>query len=228
MGNTQHIVIIGGHGKIALMAAAKLAAAGHRVTSLIRNPDHETEVANTGATATIIDIEHASVDQLTDTFRGADAVVFSAGAGGGNPARTHAIDYLGAKNTVQAAEKAEVRRFIMVSYSRSRTAHQTLDQNDSFYPYAKAKHDADEVLRASELNYTILGPGLLTLEPASGKILIADENGDGIGRELAAEERVTSRENVAEVILHVLTQNAAVRQTVNFYDGDTPIADAIR
>jgi hypothetical protein len=39
--------------------------------------------------------------------------------------------------------------------------------------------------------------------------------------------RVTSRELVADVITHVIAESAAVRETVNFYDGQTPIAEAI-
>lgn len=98
-----------------------------------------------------------------------------------------------------------------------------LDPGDSFYPYARAKHDADEKLRESTLDYTILGPALLTAEPATGKITRTENAGD----DWPDDRRVTSRENVAEAIAHVIKADAAVRQTVNFYDGATPIADVM-
>jgi len=227
MSESKQIIIVGGHGKIALMAAKRLCAAGDSVTSLIRNFEHSTDVGETGAVPVVLDIETEGVEQLIEAFSSADAVVFSAGAGGGNPARTHAVDFIGATKAMEAAERADVSRFVMVSYSHAAIDIDRLNPDDSFTPYARAKHDADAVLRLSSLDYTILGPGPLTLEPASGRILRADDTGAVDGRELTREERATSRENVAAVIEHVLSTGAAIRQTVNFYDGDTPIAEAI-
>lgn len=218
-------VIIGAHGKIALLAAPRLVDAGYDVDGLIRNPDQADEIRATGANPVELDIENAGVDDLTKAFDGADAVVFSAGAGGGNPDRTKAVDHKGAVRATDAAEKAGVKRFIMVSFSSALVAVDTVDPESPFFTYAKAKHDADEHLRSTDLDYTILGPGGLTLEPASEKVVVADK--DGRVPDLPAEDAVTSRDNVAVVIAHVLEKNAAVRQTVNFFDGDTPITEAI-
>ncbi|MGO1435832.1 MAG: NAD(P)H-binding protein [Canibacter sp.] len=225
MVDQKRIVILGGHGKIALLAAPKLAAAGFAVDSAIRNADHSDDVQTANAHPVLFDLEQADVADLESLFEGASAVVFSAGAGGGNPDRTHAVDYVAATYAIDAAENAGVERFVMVSYARAASDIERLETDNSFYPYAKAKHDADEHLRASQLNYTILGPGALTLEEASGKIQLADATGDIPG--LDAKERVTSRENVAEVITHVLTTGAAAHGTVNFYDGSIKIEDAI-
>ena len=219
-------VIIGAHGKIALLAAPRLVDAGYAVDGLIRNPDHADDIRATGANPVQLSLEDASVDDLAQAFEGADAVVFSAGAGGGNPARTDAVDHKGAIRAMDAAQQAGVSRFVMVSYSRALVDVDTLNPDDSFFPYAKAKHDADEYLRSTTLDYTILGPGRLTLEPATEKIVLADRTGAVEG--LPAEAAVTSRDNVAAVIAHVLIENAGSRQTINFYDGDTAIADAIQ
>lgn len=218
-------VIIGAHGKIALLAAPRLVDAGYDVDGLIRNPDQADEIRATGANPVELDIEDAGVDELAKAFDGADAVVFSAGAGGGNPARTEAVDHKAAVRAMDAAEKAGVTRFVMVSFSSALVSVDTVDPESPFFAYAKAKHDADEHLRSTKLDYTILGPGKLTLEPASEKIVVADK--DGRVPDLDDEDAVTSRDNVAVVIAHVLGNNAAVRQTVNFFDGETPIAQAI-
>ncbi|MGY0633327.1 SDR family oxidoreductase [Luteimonas sp. A478] len=223
MTDKNRIVIIGGHGKVALLAAPKLKAAGYRVDSIIRNPDHADSVRAADGNPVVFDIESADVDAMAKAFEGASAIVFSAGAGGGNPQRTRAVDYEAATRAMQAAEQAGVKRFVMVSYAGADKDVHRLDPSDSFYPYAKAKHDADAKLRESALDYTILGPGLLTLEPATGRIQRAETT----GAELAEDKRVTSRDNVAEVITHVIRTAAASRQTVDFYDGDTPIAEAI-
>jgi uncharacterized protein YbjT (DUF2867 family) len=228
MSDSARVVILGGHGKIALLAAPKLKAAGFAVDSVIRNPDQSADIEAAGANPVVLDIETADTQALADLFAGAQAVVFSAGAGGGNPERTKAVDLEAAKRSIDAAGQAGVKRFVMVSYCSAGVDLDRVDPQSSFYPYVQAKHGADEHLRASDLDYTILGPGALTLEDSTGKVLIADEAGDLDGKEPEADVRVTSRELVADVITHVVAESAAVRQTVNFYDGQTPIAEAIR
>jgi uncharacterized protein YbjT (DUF2867 family) len=228
MSDSARVVILGGHGKIALLAAPKLKDASFSVDSVIRNADQSADIEAAGGNPVVVDIETADTQALADLFTGAQAVVFSAGAGGGNPARTKAVDLEAAKRSVDAAAQAGVKRFVMVSYSSAGVDLDRVDPANSFYPYVQAKHGADEHLRASSLDYTILGPGALTLEPSSGKVLIADAAGDLDGQKPEPDVRVTSRELVADVITHVIAENAAVRETVNFYDGQTPIAEAIR
>lgn len=227
MTEKKRVVIIGGHGKIALLTAPRLAAAGYAVDSVIRAPEQADDVREAGANPVLLDVERAGVEELARLFEGADAVVFSAGAGGGNPARTRAVDYEAAVRTMDAAEQAGVTRYAMVSYVRSETDVFSLDKENSFYPYAEAKHLADNHLRSTGLDYTILGPGMLTTEPASGAIRVLGAGAAAAAASGAPDTAGTSRENVAEAIVHVLTTGAAIRETVNFFDGDTPIAEAI-
>lgn len=229
MAEQRKVVIIGGHGKIALLTAPKLTDAGFAVESLIRNPDHAEDVEAAGATPVHLDIEEAETQSLADAFAGAWAVVFSAGAGGGNPARTQAVDHLAAVRTMDAAAQAGVSRYVMVSYSRAEVDIHSLDKESSFFPYAEAKHHADNHLRGTDLDYTILGPGRLTAEPASGSIVVTDASGAAdASAHRGAEATETSRDNVAEVIRHVLANGTGGRRTINFFDGQTPIAEAIR
>ncbi|WP_404287085.1 SDR family oxidoreductase [Glutamicibacter arilaitensis] len=227
MSDTNRVVIIGGHGKVALLAAPRLASSGLNVESVIRNPEHSEEISALGATPVVLDIEQADVDSLAQQFAGAKAVVFSAGAGGGSPERTVAVDYEAAVRTMKAAEQAGVKRFVIVSYARASVDVGTLEKDNSFYPYAKAKHDADAFLRGTDLDYTILGPGLLTLDPSTQQVTLADGEGNIQGRAPENDEGNTARETVADVLTHVVVNNAAIRQTVNFYDGQSPITEAI-
>lgn len=110
------IAIIGGHGKVALILAEVLSKRGDEVTSWIRNPEHSADITATGAKPLVLDVENASRDEIAAALQGNDAVVFSAGAGGGDPARTYAVDRDAAIRSVQAAEQAGVRRYVMVSY----------------------------------------------------------------------------------------------------------------
>ena len=211
----SRIVIIGGHGKIALLLAPLLVEEGHSVTSLIRNPAHAAEVQAAGATPVVADVEQLDVAGIAEVITGHDAVVWSAGAGGGDPARTRAVDQDAAIRSMDAAVQAGVHRYVMVSYCGAGTDH-GVDPGTPFFAYAEAKAAADEHLRAAELDWTVLGPSGLTLDPPTGSIAVGRE---GSGK--------VSRANVARVIAATLRANATSRRTIEFHDGSTPIDDAI-
>lgn len=212
------IVIIGGHGKVALLLSRILVEGGHDVTSLFRKPEQIDDVQETGATPVVFDVEHSSVEDVVEAIEGHDAVVWSAGAGGGNPERTYAVDRDAAVRSMDAAAKAGVDRYVMVSYLGADLEH-GVPRGNSFYPYAEAKAAADHYLRKSDLAWTILGPGTLTLEDASGRISV-DPEPRSTGRD-------TSRANVAQVMAAVLDDPKTIGTTIDFVDGDVPIADAI-
>lgn len=212
----SRILLIGGHGKVALRLAPLLVAAGHTVNAVIRNPDHEADVADTGATPVLADIESFDVEQLRNLMSGNHVVIWSAGAGGGDPARTMAVDRDAAIRSIDAAAAAGVRRYVMVSYFGAGSDH-GVAPDDPFFTYAEAKAAADAHLRASDLDWTIVAPSALTLDPPTGRIdTSAEESGS------------VSRSDVAAVIAAVIDEPQAVRRTVRFNSGEVPIADAVR
>ena len=167
----SRIVMIGGHGKVALLAAPLLVEAGHEVVSLIRNPDQADDVVAVGATPLVLSVEEADVAELARAFAGADAIVWSAGAGGkGGPERTDAVDRAAAIRSMEAAAVAGVRRYVMVSFL---TAYGEVSVDHPLRAYAIAKIAADRHLQTTDLDWTILGPGLLTLEEPTGAIAVA-------------------------------------------------------
>lgn len=213
------VTIIGGHGKVALLAAPKLVAAGHEVTSVIRNPDHVAEVEATGATAAVADVQSLDVAAMTALLQGADAVVWSAGASGGNPERTYAVDPDAAIRSMDAAAAAGVGRYVMVSYLGSSRNH-GISPDDGFYAYAESKAIADEHLRGTTLAWTILKPGRLSLEASPGTMNPTPD---------PAGDTTTARDLVADVIVAVLgaTPAALSHKEIPFTDGDVPIATAL-
>ena len=210
-----NILIIGGHGKVALLTAPLLAERGDEVTSVIRNPDHAPDVESTGATARIADIEKLDTEQLAELFRGQDAIVWSAGAGGGSAERTYAVDRDAAIRSMDAAAIAGVDRYVMVSYFGASTDHGVPEDN-SFFAYAEAKAAADERLRTTGLAWTILGPSSLTLGPPTGLIDTTSDESGSVGRA-----------DVAAVIAEVLHRDDTAGRTILFNSGATPIADAL-
>ncbi|MBT2249627.1 SDR family oxidoreductase [Arthrobacter sp. BHU FT2] len=211
------IAIIGGHGKVALLLSTILTGEGHSVTSFIRNPDHSADVAATGATPGILDIENASTAAITEALQGHDAVVWSAGAGGGNPGRTYAVDRDAAIRSMDAAAQAGVNRYVMVSYLGAGRDHGVPEDN-SFFAYAESKAAADEYLRGTGLDWTILGPGTLTEKPGTGRIDV-DPPKEGGGE--------TSRANTAIVAAAVLDLPETAGRTIGFRDGSLPVAAAL-
>lgn len=217
------VLIIGGHGKVALLAAPLLVEAGHTVTSVVRNPDHTAEVGATGAVPLVADVENASTDELASLIGDHEVVVWSAGAGGGSPKRTRAVDRDAAIRSMDAAVAAGVRHYVMVSYFGSRPDH-GVPSDEGFWHYAEAKAAADEHLRGSGLPWTILGPSRLTLAEPTGRI----EAHLGSGPQGTGSPGEVSRANVARVIAAVVDAGGPLETTIGFHDGDTPIEDVVR
>lgn len=212
------IAIIGGHGKVARELSTILTAEGQEVTSFIRNPDQAADVAATGATPVVLDVETSTTAAIAAALEGHDALVWSAGAGGGNPDRTYAVDRDAAIRSMDAAALAGIRRYVMVSYLGAGPDHGVPEDNP-FFPYAQAKAAADDYLRGTGLDWTILGPGALTDGPGTGLI---DVHPDGTWRKTD-----TARANVALVAAAVLELPASVGRTIEFRDGSLPIAAAL-
>lgn len=217
------IIIIGGHGKVALLAAPLVVEAGHEVTSVIRNPAQADDLVAVGAQPLVLDVETASVAELTDALTGFDVVVWSAGAGGGSPERTYAVDRDAAIRAIDAAQAAKVGRYVMVSYFGAGPDHGVPEDN-GFHAYAEAKSAADAHLAASGLEHVILRPSGLTDEPATGTL----EWGDGV------TASTVSRGNVARVIAEVVDagstwsgSSASTGRVLEFNDGDRPVSELV-
>lgn len=209
------ILIIGGHGKIALRLAPLLAERGDSVSAAIRNPDHATEVVDAGAEPVVADVERLDADGVAELIDGHDAIVWAAGAGGGDPRRTYAVDRDAANRMADAAARAGGIRFVMVSWIGSRADH-GVPADSSFFAYADAKWAADEHLRGTTLPWTIVAPGTLTLDDPTGRIEL-DPEGRG----------EASRADVAAVIAAVLADDATIGRTIRFGNGEVPIDEAL-
>ena len=117
--NAQNVMILGGHGKVALKAAPQIVEAGHTVTSVVRNPDHVADVEATGAQAVVQDIEQLDVAGFEKLFADQDVIIWSAGVGGGDDARTLRVDRDAAIRSI------DVRAPSVTSWSATSTPAQT-------------------------------------------------------------------------------------------------------
>jgi uncharacterized protein YbjT (DUF2867 family) len=209
------VVIAGAHGKVARRLTRLLAARGDRVRALIRNPDHADDVRSDGAEPIVCDLEHAGDDEIAAAVAGADGVVFAAGAGPGSGAqRKSTMDRDGAIRLLAAARAADVGRYVIVS---SVGAEAPPEGDDVFSVYLRAKAEADDAVRASDREWTIVRPGGLTDEPRTGSVRIDTEPFRGS----------VSRDDVAAVLAALLAEPRSVGATLYVNGGDVPVAEAL-
>jgi uncharacterized protein YbjT (DUF2867 family) len=209
-----NVVIVGGHGKIALRLEKLLAERGDSPRGIIRKTEQAPDLEEIGAEPIVLDIEN--VDDISDALAGADAVVFAAGAGpGSGPARKRTVDYGGAAKLADAARSQGIRRYVIVS---SIGADHPDSWTDEMRPYFEAKAEADSYLVESGLDYTILRPGFLTDDPGTGKVQIAED----------LERGSVTRDDVAVVISEVLVADNTIGKAFDLTNDGTPIPDAIR
>jgi cytosine deaminase len=210
----MEVVIAGGHGKVALRLARSLTGRGDRVRSLIRDPAHADDVRATGAEAVLCDLESAGDDELASAVGRADAVVFAAGAGpGSGPARKETVDYGAAVRMIRAARANGIRRYVIVS---SIGADATAEGGE-MGPYFRAKGRADDALRESGLDFTIVRPGHLVDERGTGRVAVGERVAPGD----------VPRDDVAAVIGEVLHRASTIGQTFELVGGDVPIEEAL-
>ena len=213
MVSTMRVVILGGHGQIALKLLRLLAENGHTGVGIVRRQEHVRDLEEIGAQAVLLDVEKEDIPQ--DAVAGSDAVVMAAGAGpGSGPERKRTVDYGGALKLIGAAERAVVPRYLMIS---SIGAHQRPDGDEGMAPYLRAKHDADEALMGSDLDYTIVRPHLLTDDPGAGRI--------ELGEKLDRGE--IPRDDVAATLFEALREPRTARTVFDVKTGETPIRDAL-
>lgn len=211
----SNVIILGGHGRVALLTAQLLTGRGDTVSSVIRKAEQQDDVRATGAEPVVADIEQLDIAGLTDLVRGHDAIVWAAGAGGGSAERTWAVDRDAAIRSMHAALEAEVQRFVLVSWSDAGLGH-GVPEDDDFFAYAEAKTVADAVLRDSALDWTIVAPSTLTDDEPTGSV-----DWDGSSTQVP-------RGDVAHVVADVVENPGTAGNTFRFNTGSTPVAEFLR
>lgn len=181
---------------------------------VVRNPEHVAELERLDTQAIVLDLER---DELTGAVRGADAVVFAAGAGAGSgPERKQTVDLGGAVMLIDACRAEGVPRYLMISAT---SAADPSAGPEAMRPYLEAKAEADRRLAAGGLDFTIVRPC-----PARAR-----RAGHGPHRR-RAEPRAPGRGHKGRRgadLLEVLEAPNAVGETFEVLGGQTPVAEAV-
>ncbi|MCL6667683.1 NAD(P)H-binding protein [Streptomyces sp. NPDC101209] len=213
----MRIVIAGGHGQIALRLERLLAARGDEVAGIIRRAEQGDDLREAGAEPIVLDLESASVEEVAEQLRGADAAVFAAGAGAGSgTARKDSVDKAAAILFADAAVRAGVRRYVVVSSMGADPAH---EGDDVFDVYLRAKGEADRYIQGLDaLDWTILRPGMLTNDAGTGLVRLEAHTG----------RAAIPRDDVAAVLAELVDSAATAGLTLELVGGSTPVSVAVK
>ncbi|MGN8224499.1 SDR family oxidoreductase [Gracilimonas sp. BCB1] len=209
------VLVIGANGQIGSRLVHQLNDAGHNPVAMVRKEEQVEQFKEHGIDTVLADLE----EDFSHAYENIDAVVFSAGSGGHTPkSQTKVIDRDGAIKAIDEAEESGVKRFIMVSALKANRDPETWSETMEHYYDAKAK--ADEYLRNSDLNYTVLMPGRLTNETGTGKVELKERIED-------IDTKTITRDDVASVIVELLDEEQSSGKSLELLQGERSIKQAI-
>lgn len=211
------VLVVGANGQIGKTLVSLIQQSDSiEAKAMIRKPEQASFFENLGAETVLVDLED-DTEKIAEAATDVDAIVFAAGSGPKTGAdKTILIDLDGAVKTIEAAKQANVKRFVLISsYDTTRKAIQEADE--SMAPYVAAKHYADDWLRRTDLDYTIVHPGGLTNDSATGKIEAAE----------SVNPSSVPRDDIAHVLLACLEDSSTIGKEFQVIAGDTPVKEAI-
>lgn len=215
------VLVVGAHGKIGSRVVHLLEKSReHSVRAFVRKEEQLQELKDRGIETHLGNLE-GPVEDLEEAVKGTDAVVFSAGSGGGTGTdKTLLIDLDGAVKVMEAAKNVGVERFVLVS---AFGADDRGRWGDQIKPYYVAKHYADKALEQSGLNYTIVRPGNLSDDQGTRKVKAAEH------LELSpSDDRGVPRDDVAEVIVASLDNENTYKKAFDLVTGETVVEKVLK
>lgn len=213
---TIKVFVIGAHGKIGRQLISLLAQQGHQVFAGVRDVNQVEDTD--GGKITPVEFNLTDYpEQMQTKLTGMDAVVFSAGAGGSSAENTILVDLDGAIKSMQATQAAGVKRYVIVSALYTDDRHKWMES--TIQPYYAAKYYADQwLMNRTDLDYTIVRPGVLTDQAGSGRVQI-DTDRDVAGK--------IARADVAAVLAEVVVSSHLNKTVFNVISGEKLIKNAI-
>ncbi|WP_156290085.1 SDR family oxidoreductase [Oceanobacillus salinisoli] len=211
------VLLIGANGQVGKRIVRLLKDSNdHTLRAMVRSEEQAEALKNSGMEAVISNLE-GSVEEIAEAIKGSDAVIFTAGSGSKTgPDKTLLVDLDGAVKSMEAAEMAGAKRYVMVSAFQ---AHNRDSWKDSpIKPYMVVKHYADRILMTTDLNYTIVRPGGLINENGTGRVAAAENLDRG----------TISREDVARTVVASLTEENTYKRSFDLMSGDSTVEEALK
>jgi uncharacterized protein YbjT (DUF2867 family) len=208
MVNVARVLVAGASRGVGLAVVQQLRAQGREVVGLLRSPQAQAELEGLGAEVVLGDaLDAAAMEQAVAQSR-VDAVISTVG---GVSEQGDRSDYVGNRNLIDAALKAGAKRFILVSSIGSGDSVGALSAQvlAALKPALLEKEKAEAHLAQSGLGYTVVRPGGLKSEPATGSaVLTRDVRVSGM----------IHRADVAALVCQCLESELALGQVLSAID----------
>ncbi|EGK90036.1 SDR family oxidoreductase [Microcoleus vaginatus PCC 9802] len=204
-----HIFLAGASRGVGLEIAKCLISQNMQVTALLRSPATSTELETMGIKVVTGDALDAAAMEVA--MAGGEPIHAVISTIGGLPKDGERADYLGNKNLIDAAVKAGVQKFILVSSIGSGNSAAALQPQvlETLGPVLSEKEKAENHLIESGMIYTVIRPGGLKSEPATG---------NGILTEDCRVAGTIHRADVAQLVCQCLVSDAANNKVLSAVD----------
>ncbi|MEO6014328.1 MAG: NAD(P)-binding oxidoreductase [Devosia sp.] len=213
----MRIIVIGGSGRTGRLIVEHALKARHAVVATIRNPKHMAPLVKLGAETVMLDLEKSGFDEIVHAMKGTDAVIFAAGSATGEGS---ALDRIGTRRTVAAAEKAGVKRYLSISSIGASTGMSTRGMSDEMKDYYKQKRAATALIEKSALDWTLIEPAELNDDPLTGKLTAS--------LDAIEENRAIARADVAAATIALIDNPRSIGKAVQLTGGKSTIATALK
>lgn len=209
MSTKKNVLVAGANGSTGRIIVDLLKKSdNYQPIAMVRKQEQKVRFEKENVSTVMADLE----EDLSHAVKNVDRVIFAAGSKGKN---LKGVDQEGAKKLTDAAKNAGAGKFVMLSSMGADNP----SVSDELKEYLQAKQNADNHLKASGLNYTIVRPGSLTDEGSTGKIQLK--------KKLDNQGKI-SRADVAKTLIEVLDDNIKHNEVFEILSGDTPIDKAVR
>lgn len=198
------VLVVGSTGSIGHLVVEEAVRQGYAVRALVRTP---SKARRFPAQVEVISGDVTRPETLTAAVDGIDAIVFTLGSDGAGKVGAESVDYAGVRNVLCAIGSRTARIALMTSigvtnrtgsYNRSTEAHDW-------------KRRSERLVRASGLPYTIVRPGWFDYNSADEHHLVFMQ---GDTRQAGnSSDGVIARSQIADVLIHSLTSDQALRKT---------------
>ncbi len=196
------VLVVGASGTIGARVVKSLAK-GHQVTVIVRHEHLVERFEKLGVKA---------------HYAGQDAVICAATAGvDGEATEIELLDRTVALKTIDAAKKARVRHFVLLSaYGADRPEQFKKD----VYPFYAAKNAAEEQIEHSGLTYTIICPVAITTGEGRGLIEADEDLKD-------TKDATISETDVASILVASVDNRSVFNRRLEVKEGKTSLNEAL-
>ena len=202
--SNKTVLVVGATGSIGRLVVEEAVRQGYVVRALVRTPSKARKFP---AQVEVISGDVTRPETLAAAVDGIDAIVFTLGSDGAGKVGAETVDYGGIRNVLAALGSRTARIALMTSIgvtNRTGSYNRSTESHDW-------KRRAERLVRASGLPYAIVRPGWFDYNKADEHQLVflqgdtrqAGDSSDG----------VIARSQIAEVLVHSLSSDQALRKT---------------